>query len=71
MESTDYQALIRRYREEKMISQKEFADLIGVSFASVNRWENGHFTPTLKARRKIRDLLEKDGADASAAKRGH
>ena len=44
---------IKNIREKLCLSQNDFALLIGVSFVSVNRWENGHFRPTLKAQRKI------------------
>lgn len=61
MEKIEYAKIIKQYREDTLISQEEFASMIGVSFASVNRWENGHFEPTLKAKRKIKEMLSKDG----------
>lgn len=36
-----------------MLTQKEFADYLGVSFETVNRWENGRNIPTMKIRRKL------------------
>lgn len=56
----DYGNLSKKIREELLLSQTELANLLGVSFASVNRWENGHFEPTIKAKRKIRDLCLKN-----------
>lgn len=56
----DYAALSKKIREELLISQSELAEMLGVSFASVNRWENGHFEPTIKAKRKLRDLCIKN-----------
>lgn len=50
---------IKQLREYLCLSQIEFAHLLGVSFVSVNRWENGHFEPTLKVKRKILQLLRK------------
>lgn len=50
---------IKKLRENLCLSQTEFAQLLGVSFVSVNRWENGHFDPTLKVKRKILQLLRK------------
>lgn len=41
------------------LSQEEFAKKLGVSFATVNRWEKGHHEPTYKARRQIAALCEK------------
>lgn len=39
---------IYRIRTELSLSQKEFADKIGVSQSSINYWENGNRTPKLK-----------------------
>ena len=49
----------KKLREKLMISQKELADLLGVSFETVNRWENGHHKPTYKYQRKLKKLYEK------------
>ena len=48
---------IKNLREILCISQTELAQLLGVSFVSVNRWENGHFEPTIKVKRKILKIL--------------
>ena len=42
-----------------ILSQMEFADYLGVSFGTVNRWENDRFMPTVKAKRKLAPLFEK------------
>ncbi|HHV14021.1 MAG TPA: helix-turn-helix transcriptional regulator [Acholeplasmataceae bacterium] len=55
----DYSKSIKLLREKMFISQKELADLLEVSFVSVNRWENGKFNPTIKAKRKLNDLFIK------------
>lgn len=55
----NYQEMIRRLREKMLLTQAEFADYIGVSFATVNRWEKGHCKPTMKERRKLKELFEK------------
>lgn len=33
----DYPKLIKEYRDKKILSQQEFAKLVGVSFVTVNR----------------------------------
>ncbi len=33
--------------------------MIGASFTSVNRWENGHYEPTKLAKMKLQELFEK------------
>ena len=37
----DYSNLIKELRNKMLLTQTELADLLGVSFGSVNRWENG------------------------------
>lgn len=55
----NYSKAIKELREAMVLSQEEFAEKLGVSFATVNRWENGHHEPTYKARRKIISLCKK------------
>lgn len=57
----DYQKMIVSLRNKLILSQEEFAKLLGVSFASVNRCERGHHEPTIKVKRKIVELCEKQG----------
>ena len=56
----EYQKIIKNLRTKLVLSQQEFAELLGVSFTSVNRWENGKHEPTIKIKRKIKNLLEKN-----------
>ena len=55
----NYSEAIKTLRHRLIISQTEFAELLGVSFATVNRWENGHFDPTIKIKRKLKPYFEK------------
>lgn len=55
----DYSKLIKELREKLILSQAELAEPLGVSFASVNRWEMGHHEPTIKSKRKIVALCNK------------
>ena len=41
----DYPQKIKDIREIKGITQTQFAELVGVSFATVNRWENRQSRP--------------------------
>ena len=52
--------LIKNIRNTLMLSQNELADLLGVSFASVNRWENEHNEPTVKIKRKIKKICDEN-----------
>lgn len=55
----NYSKLIKELREKLILSQAELAELLGVSFASVNRWKMGHHEPTIKSKRKIVALCKK------------
>lgn len=57
--SMNYSKAIKELREKLLISQDKLAEMLGMSFATVNGWENGHFEPSLKAKRKLRDLFKK------------
>ena len=59
MNEVNYAELIKRIRETLIITQTELAEMLGVTFASVNRWENGHHEPTIKQKRNIRDFCKK------------
>ena len=52
--------MIKALREKLIISQEELAKMLGVSFVSVNRWENGHHEPTIKVKRKLMDLIKEN-----------
>lgn len=43
-----------------MLSQTDFAKLIGVTFESVNRYENGRSRPTFRVQRKLNALNKKN-----------
>jgi DNA-binding XRE family transcriptional regulator len=49
----DYAARVKAFRLRRGLSQTALADLLGVSFASVSRWENGKARPTQAAWRRI------------------
>ena len=51
----DYARLIKKYRDKQLITQEELANLLGVSFSTVNRWENGKYEPTMKVKRKLKN----------------
>ena len=58
-----YQEAVRALRETALLTQTELAQKLGVSYATVNRWENGHHQPTISDKRKIRALCRKHGID--------
>ena len=57
----NYRIIVKKLRNKLVLSQQEFAILLGVSFTSVNRWENGRSDPTIKIKRKILKLCKENG----------
>ena len=60
----DYRALVKEVRGQLGISQEDLAHEIGVSFATVNRWENGQVQPSRLARNHFHafcDRMEEEG----------
>lgn len=56
----DYSRLIKELRTKLVLTQTEFGELIGTSFISVSRWENGVHEPTTKIKRKIIQLCKEN-----------
>lgn len=65
---------VKKARLSSFLNQAEFAKAIGVSFTTVNRWENGKAQPNIKAMKALKsfclehgypyDLLEKSWHEA-------
>lgn len=55
----NYSIQIRKIRDRLLVTQEELASMLGVTFATVNRWEMGHHEPSMKQKRAIRDLCRK------------
>jgi DNA-binding transcriptional regulator YiaG len=53
----NYALLIRQLREKMILSQTEFAVLLGVSNVTVSRWETGKSFPTIKLKRKLMEMF--------------
>lgn len=49
-----------RIRVEKSMSQEKLAKELGVSFATINRWENGRTEPTKRYEMVIDDYCKKN-----------
>ena len=53
--------LIKYIRDHLALSQADFAEKLGVTFATVNRWENGRAIPTKLAQAKLYDYCKEQG----------
>jgi transcriptional regulator with XRE-family HTH domain len=50
--------LIKRIRQFASLTQQEFAEILGVTFATINRWENGKAYPNKLAQIKLFDFCK-------------
>lgn len=50
---------VKQVRMKLYLSQEALAKEIGISFTTVNRWENGHGRPNLVMEAKFNDFCEK------------
>lgn len=52
---------VKYVRTELKLSQEDLARELGVSFATINRWENGNYLPSRLARKAFEEFCkEKD-----------
>ena len=54
---------IKKIRRKAFLTQEDFAREIGVSFATVNRWETGKDRPNLKTMKLIDDYCKRNDID--------
>ena len=54
---------IKRIRRKAFLTQEDFAKEVGVSFATVNRWETGKAKPNLKTMKLIDDYCKRNSID--------
>lgn len=53
--------LIRELRQLTRLTQEKFAAKLGVTFPTINRWENNRARPSPLALEKIKALLHEQG----------
>ena len=54
---------IKDIRVKSLLSQADFAKELGVSFSTVNRWENGKAIPNFKALKKMKEFCARNKID--------
>ncbi|MBR2312419.1 MAG: helix-turn-helix transcriptional regulator [Clostridia bacterium] len=54
---------IKKLRQYILLSQEAFGKEIGVTFATVNRWESGKTLPNYRALKQIEELCKKHNID--------
>ena len=66
-ESIDIPATLRTIRASLDLTQEQLAERLGVSFASINRWEGGAAMPQKAARESIAALAAESGIDPAVS----
>lgn len=56
--------IIKQIRKYLNISQNDFAEMLGTSFATINRWENGRANPSKMAEDRLIEICEKENIPA-------
>ena len=59
---------LKQIRQQSFLSQEAFAKELGVSFATVNRWESGKTKPTYKTMKLIDDYCRSNNIDFDITK---
>ncbi|MBL7181212.1 MAG: helix-turn-helix transcriptional regulator [Pseudomonadota bacterium] len=57
----DIPRLIRELRKRTGLTQEKFAAKLGVTFPTINRWENGRAKPSPLAMQRIEELMRSMG----------
>ena len=57
----DIPRLVREIRDRTGLTQEKFAAKLGVTFPTINRWENGRAKPSPLAMQRIEELLRNMG----------
>lgn len=71
----EFSEKIKQIRQQRFLSQETFAKELGVSFATVNRWESGKTMPTYKTMKLLDEYCKKSnitfdvGAECMGVKR--
>ena len=59
---------IKIIRQRSLMSQEAFAQALGVSFTTVNRWESGKCKPSYKTMKLINDYCRTNNIDFDISK---
>lgn len=64
----EFSKTVRKVRKQLRMSQQQLADALCVSFATINRWENGHVIPSNLAQKSFFDFCENNFIDITSLK---
>lgn len=63
--SRDVSVTVKNLRTQLRLTQEQFAAEVGVTWSTVNRWENGRGKPSPLALQKIKDLVSQMGSEGA------
>jgi len=69
MKDQDIPGLVKRIRERMGLTQEQFAREVGVSFSTVNQWENGRRRPQPYLLNRLLEMLAFIAKSGSVDKR--
>ena len=58
-----FSEVIRQTRQKLFLSQESFAQTLGVTLSTVNRWETGKSKPNLSTMKRIKEFCETNNVD--------
>ena len=59
----EFAKLVKEIRIELGMSQEQLSKELHVSFATINRWENGRNNPNKLARKALYEFCDKNGVE--------
>lgn len=57
--------IIKKVRKQLGITQEQLARELDISFSTINRWENGHTSPSKLAKRRLLEFCRNNNLDTS------
>ena len=62
----EFPNMVKEVRKRLELSQKQLSQALGVSYATINRWENNHVVPSNLAQKSFYDFCENNFIDISS-----
>lgn len=58
-----FEDIIKKVRKQLGITQEQLARELDISFSTINRWENGHTSPSKLAKRRLIEFCRNNNVD--------
>ena len=66
----DYSSIILQIRARLNLSQEKLGEMVGVSFSTINRWENNRAIPSRKHMCILENICEENNIKLEGVKHG-